>query len=85
MSSVIGKKRKRKHTKNNKKLRKRLKYEKSKKFLVLLIFIEKKVDNYYSKGDYYGKSITTLMFKLAYSMNKSNNKFLWLWIVGMTE
>ena len=47
-------------------------------------FLELKVSNYY-KGSYFGKPISGMMFTLANEINKSNNKYLWLWIVGIAD
>lgn len=39
----------------------------------------------YYRGTYFGKSIAGLMYSLAQQLNRENNDYLWLWILGITD
>ena len=40
--------------------------------------------NYY-RGTFYSKSTSSLMFEMAYQLNKASKEMLWWRIVGLTE
>jgi len=43
-----------------------------------------KIEKYYT-GSYFGDSIAGIAFSLSRQLNQDSDKFLWLWILGLTE
>ena len=40
---------------------------------------------YYTRGQYYGRSASELCYRLAQELNKTDNQFLWLAVLGLTD
>ncbi len=44
-----------------------------------------KFNLYYSNGNFYGKSSSSIFYNLAQQLNRSNKDMLWWWIVGLAD